>query len=37
MSQQFWLLLSLPRLFPALPRLTLGMVPMWEYMLDDWA
>lgn len=36
-SQQFWLLLSLPRLFPALPRFTLGMVPMWEYMFDDWA
>lgn len=34
-SRQFWLLLSLPRLFPALPRFSLGMVPMWLYMSDD--
>lgn len=27
-SRQLWLLLALPRLFPALPRFSLGMVPM---------
>lgn len=36
-SPHFWMFLSLPRLFPALPRFTLGMVPMWVYMFDDWA
>lgn len=34
-SWQLWLLLALPRLFPALPRFSLGMVPMWLYMSDD--
>lgn len=35
LSWQLWLLLALPWLFPALPRLSLGMVPMWLYMSDD--
>lgn len=34
-SRQLWLVLALPRLFPALPRFSLGMVPMWLYMSDD--
>lgn len=34
-SGQLWLLLALFRLFPALPRLSLGMVPMWLYISDD--
>ena len=34
-SRQLWLLLALLRLFPALPRFSLGMVPMWLYMSDD--
>lgn len=34
-SWQLWLLLALPRLFPALPRFSRGMVPMWLYMSDE--
>lgn len=34
-SGQLWLLLALSRLFPALPRFSLGMVPMWLYISDD--
>lgn len=34
-SRQLWVPLALPRLFPTLPKLSLGMVPMWLYMSDE--